>query len=52
MPSDHRLTGREAIHPRELVGEIFIGGSNKTTVRRAVTSDRTQQQYLNDLRMF
>ena len=27
--SDHRLTSREAIHPRELVGEIFIGGSNK-----------------------
>jgi len=28
MPSDHRLTSREAIHPREFVGEIFIGGSN------------------------
>jgi hypothetical protein len=27
MPSDHRLTSREAIHPREFVGEIFIGGS-------------------------
>jgi LysR family hca operon transcriptional activator len=25
MPSDHRLT-RQAIHPREFVGEIFIGG--------------------------
>jgi LysR family hca operon transcriptional activator len=32
MPSDHRLTSREAIHPREFVGEIFIGGSNKATV--------------------
>src|SRR5882672_10664329 len=32
MPSDHRLTSREAIHPRELVGEIFIGGSNKASV--------------------
>jgi LysR family transcriptional regulator, hca operon transcriptional activator len=39
MPSDHRLTRREAIHPRELVGEIFIGGSNKATVLRAVTED-------------
>src|SRR6478672_2962777 len=39
MPSDHRLTSREAIHPRELVGEIFIGGSNKATVLRAVTED-------------
>jgi LysR family transcriptional regulator, hca operon transcriptional activator len=39
MPSDHRLTGREAIHPREFVGEIFIGGSNKATVLRAVTEE-------------
>jgi LysR family transcriptional regulator, hca operon transcriptional activator len=39
MPSDHRLTDREAIHPRELVGEIFIGGSNKATVLRAVTEE-------------
>jgi LysR family hca operon transcriptional activator len=39
MPSDHRLTNREAIHPREFVGEIFIGGSNKATVLRAVTED-------------
>src|SRR4029077_980707 len=39
MPSDHRLTSREAIHPREFVGEIFIAGSNKATVLRAVTED-------------
>jgi LysR family hca operon transcriptional activator len=39
MPSDHRLIAQEAIHPRELVGEIFIGGSNKATVLRAVTED-------------
>src|SRR6202795_3675917 len=39
MPSDHRLTSREAIHPRELVGEIFIGGANKASVLRAVTED-------------
>lgn len=39
MPSDHRLTSREAIHPREFVGEIFIGGSKKATVLRAVTED-------------
>ena len=39
MPSDHRLTAKQAIHPRELVGEIFIGGSNKATVLRAVTED-------------
>jgi len=39
MPSDHRLISREAIHPREFVGEIFIGGSNKASVLRAVTED-------------
>jgi LysR family hca operon transcriptional activator len=39
MPSDHRLTSREAIHPREFVGEVFIGGSNKATVLRAVTEE-------------
>jgi LysR family transcriptional regulator, hca operon transcriptional activator len=39
MPSDHRLINREAIHPRDFVGEIFIGGSNKATVLRAVTED-------------
>src|SRR6476659_5407054 len=39
MPSDHRLTPRQAIHPRELVGEIFIGGANKAHVLRAVTED-------------
>jgi LysR family hca operon transcriptional activator len=39
MPSDHRLTAKEAIHPRELVGEIFIGGANKAGVLRAVTED-------------
>jgi LysR family hca operon transcriptional activator len=39
MPSDHRLTAKLAIHPRELVGEIFIGGANKAAVLRAVTED-------------
>ena len=39
MPSDHRLTAKEAIHPRELIGEIFIGGSNKAKVLRAVTEE-------------
>ncbi len=39
MPSAHRLAAKQAIHPRELVGEIFIGGSNKASVLRAVTED-------------
>ena len=39
MPSDHRLTSQEAIHPREFVGEIFIGGANKASVLQTVTED-------------
>jgi LysR family hca operon transcriptional activator len=47
MPSDHRLTSREAIHPREFVGEIFIGGSNKATVLRTVTEDYLRRSGLD-----
>jgi LysR family hca operon transcriptional activator len=37
MPHDHRLAARETVRPQDLLGEIFIGGSNKATVLRAVT---------------
>ena len=37
MPHDHRLTARQAISPQDFLGEVFIGGSNKATVLRAVT---------------
>jgi LysR family transcriptional regulator, hca operon transcriptional activator len=37
MPNDHRLTARLTIRPQDLLGEIFIGGSNKATVLRNVT---------------
>jgi LysR family hca operon transcriptional activator len=47
MPSDHRLTSHEAIHPREFVGEIFIGGSKKATVLRAVTEDYLRRSGLD-----
>src|SRR2546422_1786508 len=47
MPSDHRLASREAIHPREFVGEIFIGGSNKATVLHAVTEDYLRRSGLD-----
>jgi hypothetical protein len=47
MPSDHRLTSRKAIHPRELVGEIFIGGSNKASVLHAVTEDYLRRSWLD-----
>jgi len=39
MPSDHPLSSRAAIHPRDFVGEVFIGGSKKAAVLRAVTED-------------
>jgi LysR family hca operon transcriptional activator len=37
MPSDHRLTAAASVHPRELIGETFICGSNKAAVLRDVT---------------
>ena len=39
MPRGHRLTSRDAVRPEDLAGEIFIGGSNKAAVLRAVTED-------------
>jgi LysR family hca operon transcriptional activator len=39
MPSDHRLTARDAVRPQDFVGETFIGGANKASVLRAVTDD-------------
>src|SRR3979409_2616332 len=39
MPADHRLTARESIRPQDIVGEIFIGGSNKATVLRTATEN-------------
>jgi LysR family transcriptional regulator, hca operon transcriptional activator len=39
MPRDHRLAARESVSPHDFVGEIFIGGSNKAGVLRAVTED-------------
>src|SRR5271156_6667001 len=39
MPRDHRLTAHEAVSPQDFTGEIFIGGSNKAGVLRAVTED-------------
>jgi LysR family hca operon transcriptional activator len=47
MPSDHRLTARDAVRPQDFVGEIFIGGSNKATVLRAVTEDYLRRSGLD-----
>jgi LysR family hca operon transcriptional activator len=50
IPSDHRLTARSAVTPQDLVGEIFIGGSKKATVLRAVTEDYLRRSGL-DIKM-
>jgi LysR family transcriptional regulator, hca operon transcriptional activator len=47
MPSDHRLTAREAVRPQDFVGEIFIGGSNKASVLRAVTESYLRRSGLD-----
>ena len=39
MPSEHRLAAHTAVPPQALVGETFIGGSNKAGVLRAVTDE-------------
>jgi len=39
LPSDHRLASHEAINPRDLVGETFIGVSNTAPVGRGVIDD-------------
>jgi LysR family hca operon transcriptional activator len=47
MPSDHRLTASEAVRPQDFAGEIFIGGSNKAAVLRAVTDDYLRRSGLD-----
>src|SRR6202051_42716 len=47
MPSDHRLTARSSVSPQALVGEIFIGGSNKASVLQAVTEDYLRRSGLD-----
>ncbi|RDS83587.1 LysR family transcriptional regulator [Dyella monticola] len=39
IPSDHRLASLESIHPRDLVGEPFVGIGKKATVLQAVIND-------------
>jgi LysR family hca operon transcriptional activator len=39
LPSDHRLASHEAINPRDLVGETFIGVSKTAPVGRGIIDD-------------
>jgi LysR family transcriptional regulator, hca operon transcriptional activator len=47
LPSDHRLAGREAIDPRDLAGETFIGISPTPRVLRAIVEDYLRNSGLN-----
>ena len=47
MPRDHRLTVRDSVDPHEFAREIFIGGSNKAAVLRAVTEDYLRRSGLD-----
>jgi LysR family hca operon transcriptional activator len=47
MPTDHRLTARSCVSPQDLVGEIFIGGSNKAAVLHAITEDYLRRSGLD-----
>jgi LysR family hca operon transcriptional activator len=47
MPSDHRLTARDAIRPQDFIGEIFIGAANKASVLQAVTEDYLRRSGLD-----
>jgi LysR family hca operon transcriptional activator len=47
MPSDHRLTARDAIRPQDFIGETFIGGANKAAVLQAVTEDYLRRSGLD-----
>ena len=47
LPSDHRLTARSSVSAQDLVGEVFIGGSNKADVLRTVTEDYLRRSGLD-----
>jgi LysR family transcriptional regulator, hca operon transcriptional activator len=39
LPSDHRLASRQAIAPKDLVGETFIGMADQAPVLRSIIED-------------
>jgi LysR family hca operon transcriptional activator len=39
LPSDHRLASREAIAPKDLLGETFIGMADQAPVLRSIVED-------------
>jgi LysR family hca operon transcriptional activator len=47
LPSDHHLAAREAIRPRDLVGETFVSVSDTAPVLRAVIDDYLKRSGIN-----
>jgi LysR family transcriptional regulator, hca operon transcriptional activator len=47
LPSDHRLAQREAIKPRDLLGEIFVSVSDTAPVLRAVIDNYLKRSGIN-----
>jgi LysR family transcriptional regulator, hca operon transcriptional activator len=46
LPSDHRLASRQAIHPRDVVGETFITVSNTAPALRIIIDDYLKRSNL------
>ncbi len=47
LPNDHRLAKREAIDPRDLLGEIFVSVSDTAPVLRAVIDNYLKRSGIN-----
>src|SRR5207245_3562628 len=47
LPRDHHLAAREAIRPRDLVGETFVSVSDTAPVLRAVIDDYLKRSGIN-----
>jgi LysR family hca operon transcriptional activator len=46
LPSDHRLAARDAIDPRDIVGETFVSVSNTAPTLRVVINDYLERSKL------
>ena len=46
MPRDHRLAARDAIDPRDIVGETFISVSNTAPALRVIIDDYLERSNL------
>jgi LysR family hca operon transcriptional activator len=47
LPSDHRLAARDAIDPRDIVGETFVSVSDTAPTLRVIINDYLERSNLN-----